>query len=101
VKRNIDEIWNIAEEALNDVYEKKFGKDIKEAFSDVAEDNGRSYADGCQAYRKYIEQIKGDSALDDFADCTREEIYKEFSDWYKLSDMFSKMTFSDLKDYCG
>lgn len=100
MKRNIDEIWNIAEEALNDVYEKKFGKDIKEALSDIAEGNCRSYADGCQAYRRYLEQIKGDSKLDDFTDCTRKEIYKEFSDWYKSSDMFSEMTFSDLKDYC-
>ncbi|QIB68281.1 hypothetical protein Ami103574_02660 [Aminipila butyrica] len=96
---SVEEVWEVAEEAINDTYKKAYGKGIQEAFTDIAESKGRDYATGCQAYRSYMDQIRDDSSLEDFAGMSKEKVYNEFKDWYESSDMFSEMTFSDLEDY--
>lgn len=94
-----DDIWEIAEKAINDTYKKMHGKGIEESFGALAEESGRDYASACDAYRGYMHSIRENSYMDDLLDSSPEEIYKNWSEWFPNDDYSDELTLKDFDDF--
>lgn len=98
-KITLEEIWEIAEEAINDTYKKMHGKDVKDSFEELAKKAGRDYAAACDAYRHYMHSIRENSHMDDLQVSSSEEIYKDWSEWFKDDTYSEELTLEDFNDF--